>query len=260
MLLRRMRIRKKLILISVGSVFVVSFVIGLLAVLFHTKVLTRQIQDSGRNMVESLETSLKEPLLANDIAAIDKIVSSFSRPFSILMDVVYRGDKTLAAYAPKNERALKVLEPEFKRLMDQPGDEHLILYSLPDSVSFKGLSYSKVFILHRKVYGGRLAHIFVVMPTAFETVIKTQKKLVFMTTGVSLLVILIAVVLITVVGKDIADRLEYLRDKAEAISLGDLDVEIEFVEDGDDIDLLAEALERMRVSLKAAIDRLRKRR
>ncbi len=260
MFLRRVSIRQKLMLISAGSVVVVSLVIGAMAVMFHTKVLTRQIKESGRNMAVSLETSLKSPLLANDIAAIDSIVTTFSKPFSILMAVVYKGDGTLAAYAPKNKKALTLLKPEFIKLMDEPGDEHLVLYDLPGAVKFKGADYSKVFILHRKVYGGRLAHIFVVMPTAFEVVVKTQKRLVAMTNLVSAFIVLIALALITLVGKDIADRLEYLREKAEAISLGELDTQIEFEEGGDDIDALAEALERMRISLKSAIDRLKKRR
>lgn len=76
---------------------------------------------------------------------------------------------------------------------------------------------------------------------------------------IALAVIIIALILITIVGKDIADRLEYLRGRAESISLGELDISIEYMDDGDEIDKLAEALERMRVSLKAAIDRLRKR-
>lgn len=97
------------------------------------------------------------------------------------------------------------------------------------------------------------------MPTAFEAVVKTQKKMVLITNLIALAVIIIALILITIVGKDIADRLEYLRGRAESISLGELDISIEYMDDGDEIDKLAEALERMRVSLKAAIDRLRKR-
>lgn len=259
MLLRRVPIRRKLMFISAGSVLVVSAVIGVMAVFFHTHVLNQQIKDAGTNMAYALEISVKEPLLANDVVGVKNISTAFAKPFYVLMDAIYKGDGTLAAVSPENKAALKLLDPAFKKLMLEPGDVHVVKLSLSQPLKVKGLSYSSVFVLHRKIYAGRLGHIFIVMPTAFEAVVKTQKKMVMFTNLISLLFIVIALVLITVVGRDIATRLEYLRGRAESISLGELDVSIDYVEDGDEIDALAEALERMRISLKAAIDRLRKR-
>ncbi len=255
----RMTIRTKLILISVIPVVAVALVIGALAVAFHTKVLTQQIKDSGRNMAYSLEVAVTQPLLVNDKVSIEKIAASFSKPFCVLMDAVYRGDGELVAYAPKNQKAYQALSQEFKRLMDSGKKQQIVLFSLPEPVEFKGLKYSKVFILHKGIYGGTLGHIFMVMPTAFDTVMKTQKKLVLMTNLISILVVLVAMGFITVVGKGIADRLEELQRVAENISLGDLETPVPYKEGGDEIEQLAGALERMRVSLKSAIERLRRR-
>lgn len=149
---RKMPIRRKLMLISAGSVLVVSAVIGLMAVMFHTKVLNEQIKDSGADMAYTLEMSVKQPLLANDVVTVDKIANAFSKPFYVLMDVIYRGDGSVVAYSPKDESALKVLEPEFKKMMDQPGDVHIVKMSLSKPLESKGTSYYSVFILHRKLY------------------------------------------------------------------------------------------------------------
>jgi len=61
-----------------------------------------------------------------------------------------------------------------------------------------------------------------------------------------------------VISRGITRAARHLSAAAESMSRGDLDVEIE-VKTGDEMEDLAEALERMRASLKAAIERLRRR-
>jgi methyl-accepting chemotaxis protein len=60
------------------------------------------------------------------------------------------------------------------------------------------------------------------------------------------------------IGRGITNAAVHLRDAAESISRGELDVQID-VKTGDEMETLAESIERMRVSLKAAIERLRSR-
>jgi methyl-accepting chemotaxis protein len=53
--------------------------------------------------------------------------------------------------------------------------------------------------------------------------------------------------------------IEEITEAADKISLGELDISIQVRASGDEIEKLANSLERMRVSLKSAIERLRKR-
>lgn len=78
-----------------------------------------------------------------------------------------------------------------------------------------------------------------------------------------IVVFLVAAVIAVVVAYSVARQLTraavQLSQAAEDISRGDLDVVID-VKTGDEMEMLAESLERMRASLKAAIERLRRRR
>jgi methyl-accepting chemotaxis protein len=75
---------------------------------------------------------------------------------------------------------------------------------------------------------------------------------------VGILAFAAAVVAAYLVSRGITRAATHLAAVAESISRGDLDVAIE-VETGDEMQDLAESLERMRASLKAAIERLRRR-
>ena len=70
------------------------------------------------------------------------------------------------------------------------------------------------------------------------------------------LAVLISVAVAVVVTRGIVGSVMHLRNAAEDISRGDMDVRIE-VKTGDEMEDMAKSIERMRVSLKAAIERLR---
>jgi methyl-accepting chemotaxis protein len=76
---------------------------------------------------------------------------------------------------------------------------------------------------------------------------------------VGILAFVAAVLAAYLVSRDITQAATHLTAVAESISRGDLDVTIE-VKTGDEMEDLAESLERMRASLKAAVERLRRRR
>jgi nitrogen fixation/metabolism regulation signal transduction histidine kinase len=68
---------------------------------------------------------------------------------------------------------------------------------------------------------------------------------------------IIAIVIAFNVSRNIINSVEHLIEASDAISRGDLDVPID-VSTGGDMQTLAESIERMRTSLKAAIERLRR--
>jgi HAMP domain-containing protein len=74
--------------------------------------------------------------------------------------------------------------------------------------------------------------------------------------GVSLVVVILVT---SLYARTIVNPLIYLTDVADRISLGDLDTKIE-IHSSDEVGMLAESLDRMRESLRSAIERLRKKR
>ena len=75
---------------------------------------------------------------------------------------------------------------------------------------------------------------------------------------VSTLALAISIWAAYTISRNLTQAAVHLSDAAESISRGDLDVQID-VHTGDEMEVLAESIERMRVSLKAAIERLRMR-
>jgi methyl-accepting chemotaxis protein len=74
--------------------------------------------------------------------------------------------------------------------------------------------------------------------------------------GVSLIVVILVT---SIYSRTVVKPIIYLTHVADRISLGDLDTEIE-IHSSDEVGMLAESLDRMQGSLKAAIERLRKKR
>jgi methyl-accepting chemotaxis protein len=75
---------------------------------------------------------------------------------------------------------------------------------------------------------------------------------------VSSLALIVSIWAAYTIGRGITNAAVHLKDATESISRGELDVQID-VKTGDEMETLAESIERMRVSLKAAIERLRSR-
>ncbi len=71
--------------------------------------------------------------------------------------------------------------------------------------------------------------------------------------------IIMFILLTSMYSRSIVKPIVYLTDVADRISLGDLDTKIE-IRSGDEVGMLAESFDRMQESLKAAIERLRKKR
>jgi methyl-accepting chemotaxis protein len=71
--------------------------------------------------------------------------------------------------------------------------------------------------------------------------------------------ILFSILLTYIAAGRLTRPIEEITEAANKISLGDLDVPIQVASEGDEIGELGESLERMRISLKSAIERLRRR-
>lgn len=253
-----MSIRAKLLLLGVVPAVLVAVVIGVLAVYFHTKVLTDQIVASGKNFSYTLGIAVEDSLLANDYSLVSEINESFNKLGLVLANFVYRGDGKLIAAAPDTENVIKAFDSKFKKIMESGKTQGMEFITLTSPVVLKGNSYSKFIVTYYGLHEGILGYVFAVFPTAFEAVIKTQRNLAMLTTVFSVGFVLVVVIIALFLGRILANKLEYLKEVAESLSLGDLDTPIEY-KGKDEIGAVAESLERMRQSLKAAIERLRRR-
>ncbi len=257
-----MKVRTKLVLLGILPTLIASFIIGVLSVFFHTKILTDELIRHGKGLTETLTESIRLPLVTNDITGIEELVRSYGSTSPILAVMVFTPDGEPISYYPRIKSMMDRLSPKFAEEIEKKAGEPQALtiykYNLPSPINFKGKPYSSFYVVHSSVLSGTAGHIFVLMPTAFDVVIKTQRGLAFVTGIVAIAVVIGAILVATMLGITLAKKITYLSEAAENMSLGDLDTPIE-LKDKDELGLLADALERMRQSMKSAIERLRKR-
>lgn len=257
-----MKVRTKLVLLGILPTLIAAGVIGALSVFFHTRTLTQEIIKAGKSFTETLTDSLVLPLVTNDITGIEEIVRSYGKTEPILGVLVFTPDGDVITYHPKVKGLVEQFKSKFdKEIEEKAGTPQRISiyeYSLSSPIKIYNKSFSSFYIVHSSVLSGTAGHIFVLMPTAFDVVIKTQKKLAVLTAVIALAVVIGAILVAVMLGLSLARKITYLSEAAENMSLGDLDTPIE-LEDKDELGLLASSLETMRQSMKSAIERLRKR-
>jgi len=257
-----MKVRTKLILLGVMPTLLAAGIIGILSVFFHTRMLTHEIMKFGRSFTQTLTDSLVLPLVTDDTTGIEEIVRSYGRTNPILGVIVFTPDGEVVAYHPKERSIVDRFKDKFDQEIEAQAGIHQEInihkYSLSSPITIGKKSYTSFYIVHSAVLGGTAGHIFVLMPTAFEDVIKSQTKLAVTTGIVAVAVVVIAIIIAVMFGLSLAKKITYLSEAAENMSLGDLDTPIE-LEGKDELGLLASSLETMRQSMKSAIERLRKR-
>ncbi len=256
-----MTVRMKLILLGILPTLIASAVIGFLSVFFHTRILTEQLIQHGKGLTETLTESIRLPLVTSDITGIEELVRSYGNTSPILAVMVFSPDGEPISHFP-NVKGIEKLYPRFAKEIEENAGKiqrlTIYKYSLSSPINFKGKYYSSFYVIHSSVLSGTAGHVFVLMPTAFDVVIKTQKGLAIATGVVAILVVFVTIVIATMLGISLAKKIAYLSEAAENMSLGDLETPIE-LKDKDELGALAESLETMRQSMKSAIDRLRKR-
>jgi methyl-accepting chemotaxis protein len=252
-----MSIKAKILTLVILPVFVASGLVGGVSIHFHTKVLTEQLLNEGETLLYTLSVALKEPVVTRDIAKIREIVRAYGQMENILLVAVENPNKTLAAAPmPTIPQELKAIISSKMGSTNDVGRYWKV--NIATGIKRGGTTYNSVYLFQKPIIKGLPSTIFVVMPTAFDLVVSTQKLLATSTGIIAGALALLVAMLAALVARGIAHNIMYLTEVAERISLGELDVKIEKKGD-DEFGRLAEALERMRQSLKAAIERLRKR-
>lgn len=86
-----------------------------------------------------------------------------------------------------------------------------------------------------------------------------KKEIQLQIIGLLVIAVLISFLVTFIIAGRLTKPIEEITEAANKISLGDLEVPIQVQTSGDELEHLAESLERMRISLKSAIERLRRR-
>ncbi len=255
-----MSIRSKIILLVVVAVLVASGLVGGLAIKFSLKTLRGEILKRGEALTLALGSALREPLVVQDTVKVKEVIDSYGEMKGVILAAALSPDGDVLAVSP-----MERLSPELRYYLvknineeENPEGEEILYFKFPTPLVSKGVSYDSVYVVHKAILGGTGGHVYLALPTAFATVVKTQHKLGFLVGGAGLAMAVLVAILAAAIGVGLTRRILYLADVAERMSLGELDLPVE-VKGSDELARLAEALERMRVSLKAAIERLKKR-
>ncbi len=254
-----MSIRTKIVSLVVCSVLLVAALVGAISIFFTADTMKKQILEDGRALAQALESALREPLVVQDRVKVKELVGSYGKMRSVVFVAVFSPDGEPISVAPMSKPSPWLKAYLSKALEEEvPKEGKISFLKLKNPIQSRGVSYRSVYLIHETVLGGTVGHVFLVLPSAFEGVVKVQQKMAIFTAaaggGMALLVALVAAIM----GAGIARNILYLADVAERMSLGELDVKVE-VKSKDELGRLAEALDRMRISLKAAIERLKRR-
>ena len=254
-----MSIRTKIVSLVVFSVLLVALLVGAISIFFTTDTMKKQILEDGRALTQALESALREPLVVQDRVKVKELVNSYGKMESVVFAAVFSPDGEAISVAPMSKPS-PWLKAYLSRALEEevPQGGKITFLELKNPIQAKGATYKAVYLIHEPVLGGTVGHVFLALPPAFQRVVKTQQKMALYTAaaggGMALLVAFVA----AMVGAGIARNVLYLADVAERMSLGELDIKVE-VKTKDELGRLAEALDRMRISLKAAIERLKRR-
>jgi len=254
-----MSIRMKIVTLVMVSVLVVAAVVGAISVKFATDTLKSQILEDGMALAQALESALREPMVVQDRVKIEELVGSYGRMKSVVFVSVLTPDGEVLSSAPMSKPSPWLKAYLVRALSEEvPSQGKIVFLRLPSPLVVKGASFRAIYLIHESVLKGTVGHIFLALPSAFESVVKSQQKLALVAGGAGVGLALLVAIIAAMIGAGIAKNVLYLADVAERMSLGELDLKIE-VQTRDELERLAEALDRMRVSLKAAIARLKKR-
>ncbi len=254
-----MGIRTKIVALVVVSVLVASALVAAISIRFNTETLKGQILEQGKSLALALASALREPLVAQDTVRICEVVNSYGDMEGVVLATAVSPDGDILAMAPMDKLPSWLKTYLAKTVEEEtPVQGKVAFLKTPSPLISKGISYTSLYIIHKALLGGTAGHVYLAFPTAFAALIKTQQRLALMTGGAGVAVAVLIALVTAVIGAGMARNILYLADLAERMSLGELNIKVE-KRSRDELGRLAEALERMRVSLEAAIGRLKKR-
>jgi HAMP domain-containing protein len=260
----RLTVARKL-WVAFGIVLVLLAAVAVLAVISATAATTAvsslaEIHGALEAMDRSVEqlllesTNVVQYIMAKDESYAVNARACRSRFFESWMTVRRYGEK----YGVEGVQSLEAQATAYQALLDEnlatyqetPGELTSSLVQLRASGYYVNVLSPVRDALYREMQA---------RVEATEASVETQLNVMRIIVAVAgILALVVAVLSAYVISRGITRAARDLAAAAESISRGDLDVPIE-VKTGDEMEDLAESIERMRASLKAAIERLRRR-
>lgn len=253
--------------LSIGATLLINFlgyVILLGAVLafaymkYVPKLMLDQVDLRTSAISQSLGTAISQPLLLHNYFRINKIAESISKlPGVAYVAVLNKQGKVVAGIVGN----LKRFSPDFAAKVKETGFSREMVAQNPIKAGEN--TSSKVFVLGgMKIHDvakiikgqGGVVHVGLFAADAEKAVNDSLKPLLFILAAM----VVLGCVSFILLARTISTPIKFLTDAAHRISLGELDLPID-INKGGEIGELAASLERMRFSIKSAIERLRRR-
>ena len=232
-----------------GILLVSNLILGLALVLLINRTVAHKIEgelvERGRVLAANLANYSSEPILSEDKFGLKKIISDALSFESVKYILIQDGEKNILADTFNGDVPL-----EIKNILQETNRKGVHDITLKDS----GTRCCEIV---QPVQDGYLGYIRVGMKQDYidKAVYDINKLIVYIVGGLTIFGIIVVLFL----ANRIISPLIYLTQKADEISQGKLDERI-VVNTHDEIENLGAALERLRESVKIALDRLKNRR
>ncbi len=236
---------------KISSVLIISnLLLGLLIVFIVNKTVSESLEkeliERGRTIAVNLSSFSAELILAEDEIGLRHLITGDLNFESVEYILIHDSEGRILADT-YNGQVPEVLKA--KNLEGRTIDE------LPELITLQDNDLT-CYDITGPVQDGYLGYIRVGMKKAYvDETVRTTNFIVILTI---LSITFIGIVIVIFLANRIIKPILYLTRKADDISQGNLDEKI-FVKTNDEIQSLGEALERLRESVKIALDRLKKR-
>ncbi|HND78317.1 cell wall metabolism sensor histidine kinase WalK [bacterium] len=235
----------KVPLVIVSGALIAGITITILVVQLVSGSLQSELTERGKAIVTTLSKQVERPLVGDDEVDIQNLVDIASGFTAV--SYVYISDKENKVVAQKfkvgsyNQRTMVEAA-----VIDGGGDYKIDLTQVENTETYE---------ISTPIGAGTLGNAHVGMSGKF--IDDTIRATALLVGGVLALAVVFGMIVALYLSNALTKQLLYLTESAEQISKGDLE-SIVRVEATDEIGDLADAIERLRESLKAAIERLRK--
>lgn len=253
--------------LSIGATLLISFlgyvvllgsVLAFAYMKYVPELMLGQVDLRTAAISQSLSTAVSQPLLLRNYFRINKTAEAISKlPGVAYVAVLNKKGKVVAGIFGDLQR----FSPDFSAKVKETGFPKEVVAQ--NQIKAGEKTSSKVFVLGgKKIHDvakiiegpGGVVHVGLFAEDAEKAVSNSLKPLLFILVAM----VVLGCVSFVLLARTISTPIKSLTDAAHRISLGELDLPID-INKGGEIGELAASLERMRFSIKSAIERLRRR-
>ncbi len=225
-----------------------NLLLGLILVIIINRTVAEKIEteliERGRTIGTNLATYASESILSEDVVGLRQLITSALSFESVSYLLIQNSEMEILAETFNGQ-----VPDELRTLLSsEPGDQPVPVFISQEDQYCYDISVP--------VEEGYLGYVHVGMRQAY--IEETVSEITYLIVGIIAGLTLVGIVVVLFLANRIITPIIYLTQKANDISQGKLDTKVS-VETRDEIQHLGEALERLRESVKMALERLQKR-